>query len=182
MKYVIIIIFLFSSLKVVSQTSLDSLLFEKINNYRITNGLNEIFWDSNVYNASNHHSKYLKILNADSLKTIISHSEKIDVNNFDELLSVYDRFDKYIGKKYKYISENIASTLKKENFPIDNLVDIIFNQWKMSIKHNEILLNPYMKFGACSIIISTKEFYSSSKEYKKKILMQKSFATLNVFY
>jgi len=77
-KYYIFII----SFNLNAQTSLDSLMFNKINNYRESKGLFNIIWSDSVYKMSNHHSKYLMIINQDSTKSIITHTEEIDAINF----------------------------------------------------------------------------------------------------
>jgi len=180
MKQIIIILLSLFTTQLVAQTNLDSMLFNKINEYRISNGLNEIAWDSKIFKVSNHHSTYLSILNSDSLKTIITHTEDANVKGFDELKEFYDRFEKYAPRKGAYTAENVTGTLKKKNFPTEDLIDIIFDKWKMSKKHNAIMLNPKLKYGACSIVVFVKGFYTSSKNYVKPITMQRSFATLNV--
>jgi len=180
MKTIFIIISLLFASQFSAQTKLDSMLFNKVNEYRLSNGLDKIVWDDNIYKASNHHSTYLKLLNYDSLKTTITHSENVDVKDFEELIEFYDRFDKYAPRKNVYTAENVTGTLKKKNFLIENLVDIIFDKWKTSSKHNAIMLSSNIKSGACSIVVFTKGFYTSSKDYTKPIEMQRSFATLNV--
>lgn len=180
MKTIIYIILFIINLNLSAQTKLDSMLFNKINEYRVSNGVNEIAWDTNIFKAANHHSTYLKLLNYDSLKTTITHTENVDVDGFDELLEFFDRFDKYTDKRNIFIAENITGTLRKKTFEVEKIVDIIINNWKNSIEHNKIMLSKDAKYGACSIVVFTKGFYSASKDYTKQIEMQRSFATLNV--
>lgn len=180
MKTLFIIISILFASQFSAQTNLDSMLFNKVNEYRLSNGLDKIVWDDNIYKAANHHSTYLKLLNYDSLKTVITHTEDVDVKDFEELLNSSDRFKKYTDKINVFTAENVTGTLNVKTFEVEKIIDIIFDKWKSSSKHNAIMLSSNIKFGACSIVVFTKGFYTSSKDYTKPIEMQRSFATLNV--
>jgi len=179
MKRILSIILFMISFGLNAQTTLDSALFDKINEYRVSNGVSEIAWDTNIFKAANHHSTYLKLLNYDSLRTFITHSEAIRLDDFEELMYFTDRFKKYVPSKCILISENITGTLKHRNFPEEKLVDIIFNNWKKSKKHNGIMLSPKLKKGACSIVVFVNYFHFSPESQVKPIELQKSFATIN---
>lgn len=115
MKKIISILFLFVPLFLFSQTKLDSLVFEKINEYRISKGVFPLVWDTCSYKASKHHALYLsnmifplngdmKILNY--LSTCGSdgnfrwHLEDTIVKNFiDTVRTSDDRENKFF--KYK---------------------------------------------------------------------------------
>ena len=179
MKKVLSIILLIISFSASAQTSLDSLMFSKINEYRVSNGVAEISWDTNVFKASNHHSTYLKLLSKDSLKTTITHYEKIDVDSIDEIFGINDRLIYYAGIKDRFYGENITGTIKSENYPDKGLVDIMFNNWVKSKQHNEIMLNKDAKFGACSIVTLVNDFKTTVDG--KTIRLKKCFATLNLY-
>lgn len=180
MKKIFITILLLFASQLSAQTKLDSMLFNKINEYRVFNRVNSLQWDTNIFKVSNHHSTYLKLLNYDSLKTTITHTEDVDVKDFEELINSSDRFDKFTNKIDVFIGENVTGTLKIKTFDAEKIVDIVFNKFKNSIEHNKIMLSENAKYGACSIIVFTKGFYTSSDDYTKPIEMQRSFVTLNV--
>ena len=46
-------------LNVYSQTTLDLKVFEKINEYRVENGLNELKWDDATYKSTRVHTEYM---------------------------------------------------------------------------------------------------------------------------
>lgn len=184
MKRIIYIILLLISINLNAQTKLDSMLFNKINEYRVSNGVNIIEWDTNIFKAANHHSTYLKLLNYDSVKTTFTHTENVNVDDFDELLEFFDRFDKYTDKRNVFTAENVGGAIRKKTFPVEKIVDIIFNGWKNSIEHNKTMLNKGIKYGACSTVVFTKCFYILANITAdipiKSVELQKSFSTLNV--
>jgi len=181
MKTLFIIILSLFTTQLVSQTNLDSLLFNKVNDYRILNGLDKIMWDNDIYKAANHHSTYLTLLNSSPEKAIISHIEKIDFNDFEELYGLYERYGKYVSRQTKYIAENVTGTkvFEKNFYSDEKIADITFSKWKSSSKHNSIMLSPKTKYGACStiVVISEREFILENGI--RKISMQRSFSTLD---
>ena len=182
MKGIFSIILFIISFGLNAQTDLDSLLFDKVNEYRESNGLNSLAWDSNVYKMANHHSVYLKILNQDSTKSIITHLEDVDVEEFEEMLYPNDRFKKYVNNKFDFRGENVGGVLKNRKTSNEKLVDLIFESWKTSSEHNQLMLNPKTKFGACSVEVLMKKFYITYKGKRILAPMKKCFATLNFHY
>jgi uncharacterized protein YkwD len=184
MKILILIILFFIGNKLIAQTQLDSILFNKINEYRVSNGVGKIIWSNDVFNMSNHHTSYLNLLNSDSTKTIAGHEENIDLESFEEC-TFQDRFKRYINDKPHSISENVASIELKKKHTDAELAEMIFKQWKESPPHNETMLTPNVKFGACSVVINPKTFISkyTSKNYGTITLppFKKGFATFNVY-
>lgn len=178
MKKVIGIILFIISFSLNAQTKLDSMLFDKVNDYRESQGISRLMWDNDVYKAANHHSTYLKLINKDSLKTVMTHAESKNVEGFEELMYFTDRISKYVKRDCILSSENITGTLKGPRFPEEKLVDIIFENWKKSKKHCKIMLSTEVKSGACSIVVFVGDFYLTV-ENKKSVKMQKSFATIN---
>ena len=59
MKTKLLLLFLFISISGICQTKLDTLLFNKINEYRKSKHLKVFIWDTNAYKASKHHTEYL---------------------------------------------------------------------------------------------------------------------------
>jgi len=163
MKTIIIFALTFIvSLSIMAQTSLDSLLFEKINIYRTANGLPELSWDTAVYKMSKHHTLYLnqyaKQNNFNIM--IIGHNETNDIEGFEEINLMSDRFNKYVGVNYNHIVENVSGggkigVLTKSNSlnstNKDLIVNYIIKSWINSPKHNQALLSNKIIYGACSI-------------------------------
>ena len=141
-----------------SQTKYDSLLFEKINEYRVSKGLNELIWDNDLFKASEHHSNYLVNLNKipndtvyenNDMWILLGHAENKNVRGIKKLKSPTDR-TKYYLKGDVFVGENVffASILKMNEF----IVDQILKNWISSKLHNEFLLNENIKYGSNSII------------------------------
>jgi uncharacterized protein YkwD len=135
------------SLVASGQTSLDTMLFNKINEYRVSKKLKEIKWDTIGYKAARHHSQYL------NGKNFISHYE--DSIIYKSMESRYE----YFGGKTDRLSEIIALGCCNvhDNDPslLDKLAEEILNLWKKSPPHNRIILDPANTSGggsnACTI-------------------------------
>jgi uncharacterized protein YkwD len=147
----IIILFLLAIQFVSAQTKLDSLVFEKVNQYRIENGLKEFKFDSVCFKASKHHTSYL-------VKTgRVGHSE-------DSLKEPKDRM-KVFDKKNKWtiICEVALSTKPRNIKDIDidineKLATDVVNGWKSSKDHNNILLDKNCSFSGVSCFIIKRPF------------------------
>ncbi|MDP2692789.1 MAG: CAP domain-containing protein [bacterium] len=155
---IITIIFTFLSAR--AQSDVEKLLFSDINKYRVSKGLQTLKWDSSAYNASKHHANYLSIINnTKNHAGLISHDEKIDIENFQEY-NVDDRIKFFIPKNKNNV-ENVASGgvpnfLGKENVTSQDSVisKIIFDMWKTSKGHNINMKVKNFNLGACAISYS----------------------------
>jgi uncharacterized protein YkwD len=129
----------------ISQTSLDSLCLDKINNYRKSNSKSVFTWNNIAYNAANHHSHYLK----DSTD-VLTHHESVLINPKDRLV--------FFGGKYSYVAENVL--VVSLNFSeSDKLSEIqekisseVLDTWVNSPSHNKILLSQTQLAGVSSAI------------------------------
>ena len=161
MKKLIMILFLtFIWFNLFSQTKYDSLLFEKINEYRVSNGLNELIWNEEVYNMSVHHSTYLSLQtdsiidDKDSIIAYAGHKEN-QKDNFLQLKTLKDRFNKYVKNKNDIMcwGENFYFGTYDTNIrDMFYIIEKIMDGWKTSRGHNEFLLDKNIIYGACSII------------------------------
>ena len=137
------------SLVASGQTSLDTMLFNKINEYRVSKKLKEIKWDTIGYKAARHHSQYL------NGKNFISHYE--DSASYKDMDNRYE----YFGGKTDRLSEIIALGCLNihDNEPCrwDKLADEILNLWKKSPPHNRILLDPTNSSGGGSNAFTIRE-------------------------
>jgi uncharacterized protein YkwD len=151
-----ILILLLLSISCFAQTKLDSLVFNKVNEYRASKGLSKISWDTAAFKASKCHSDYLEGLAAKTNYTVITagHSE-----NAKGLEDAEDRFI-HFGGKTKYVGEIVlinSSNLKDNDADkLDKLATSLVKQWKDSPKHNEIMLTPNFNFGGISCKIITR--------------------------
>jgi hypothetical protein len=180
MKKFLSILFLFVYFSGFSQTKLDSLVFERINEYRIESGVPALMWGSDMYKVSNHHALYL--LNMISplvgkpeilkiLKYLWSsgdngelrwHLEDTIVGNFvDTLKTVDDRILKFTTSfsedSVKLSNENV---LENAHVGIDlekGAIDIV-NFWIKSKDHNENLLEPSSKYGSVSVVYMDEDY------------------------
>jgi uncharacterized protein YkwD len=139
MKKILTIIILLLSILGFSQTKLDSLVFTKVNQYRIEKGLKEVKFDTATFKAAKHHTSYLYRKNLDIWPNSISgHTE-------DTLVDFTNRYEFYAPKKrYLHIAE-VALSISK-NYKVDDTTILekmsteIIEGWKSSPKHNKILL------------------------------------------
>lgn len=156
MKAIISILLLLSiHAKAFNEFELNSKLLRAINEYRISNGLDTLEYDSICNNAAIHHSNYLSKLG------ILTHDELLDVDSFNEIDTLENRF---IGLTESYIvGENIMLISDTASRSLDNIVKVTMNGWKNSKEHNDLLLDPGMNKAA--INFSTSSFLAYFEEY-----------------
>ena len=163
MKTLVLISFYLLSISCFCQTKIDSILFDKINKYRISKNLNELKWDTISYKSSNLHTLYLQN------KNISSHYE-----DSQQLKTPSDRF-KYFGGKNN-VNEIITGVYKNyidnELLIYDKLMNITLDNWIKSKPHNDILTNPSLKYGGCSTTVLISE---------QGIKNCKNYSTISVF-
>jgi len=134
-------------------------LFNKINHYRDSLGLNKLVWDTSTYKMASHHAKYITIINSTPYnKGILTHKENvdnIDIPGFEEINTLDDRSKKFINKPYVYFAENCAITSVTKKVKISQSV---FTAWLNSKEgHKQIMELKDVKIAACSIQIYEME-------------------------
>ena len=150
MKNPLILIFsLFISISY-GQSKLDSLVFEKINQYRSSKSIPVIKWDSDIWKASNHHASYLRKLNGKFILKI-SHYEKIDLDSIKTLNNPNDRISFYTEFKGGSECVNSTATNRLKNNDINRVAYEILDSWKKSPPHNKGILDKDLKFGAICV-------------------------------
>lgn len=178
----LILLFLFLSLSTFSQTKLDTLLFNKVNEYRVSKNLKELKWDTSAYKATKHHTLYLAENKFNSPKFFLELTKKDRYSTSSIIIKSLkyphredsiifnlpsDRY-KYYGGNYNYIGEIIAGMNKSiksdDSLKFEKLSIEILNGWKNSPEHNKILLIPNITKGGCSTIIEIIE--QGIKNYK----------------
>lgn len=65
------------------QFELEKLILEKVNEFRISEGLLAVKWNDKVYDAAYHHAYYLT-----DREISLSHNEDYDKVNFTELMKI----------------------------------------------------------------------------------------------
>lgn len=162
MKNLLTIIFIFISVFVMAQTKLDTLVFNKVNEYRIANGLNKIKWDTAAYKASKYHSNYLESLSAKNNYTVVitGHSEKS--KGFED---ASNRFVKFNGKVKpinggvwlgEIVQTNAKNYKDNDSLKLAKLATEIVEDWKQSPEHNKIMLTSGYNFGGVSCKVVTQ--------------------------
>lgn len=144
MKTLATLIFIFATLILSAQTSLDKRVFKKINEYRDSLCLPKLEWDSCAYKAAEYQSIYMKYANG-----VVGHSNK---NKGFE--NTKDRY-KNAGGKNTLLLEEICNATNKNYKAIDTLIEEklaveIVSLWKKSPDHNAIMIEPRVKYGGCS--------------------------------
>jgi uncharacterized protein YkwD len=140
-----ILLFLFS-LSLLAQTSIDSLVLIKVNQYRNSKGLESVIFSDVNFKSASHHTNYMV------KNSVITHSE-------DTLVDPSDRL-KFYGCTFTNFGENILLTNKnfKSNDPEmnDKIATEIVNIWKKSPGHNKILLDKRFRYIGTSTALETR--------------------------
>ena len=144
MKKIITISFLLIQLVVSAQTKIDTLVFNKVNEYRVSMNLNPLKWDTTCFKASNIHTKYIKRTNK------LSHTE-------DTLVNPQDRLKFFDNKgKWTMINEVCVFTQTrniKGEVDYDRLATDVVEGWKSSKLHNEALLDKNCSFSGVGCFV-----------------------------
>jgi hypothetical protein len=160
-RFVVCILLSFNSIFIAHcQTSDETALFNKINHYRDSLGLNKLIWDTSVYKMAYHHTEYLCLLNSKNngkvIKSQLGHTEEVDIPDFDEFKTTIDRGkkfakDKFVKNKYFSFAENCCLSTVSKNEK-NNIHNSIFKIWLESKKgHKEIMESKDLIGAACSI-------------------------------
>jgi uncharacterized protein YkwD len=146
MKKIISILFLFLSVSVFAQTKLDSLVLVKVNEYRVSKGLNKVQFDIVSYKSAENQASYL--FKNDS---IVGH----DQNNigFETPGKRYIYFGGNVNASTAEVCNTVNTNLKVDND--DNLAKLIVDAWKNSFEHNKILIDAKYKFAGVSTKVTT---------------------------
>jgi uncharacterized protein YkwD len=151
-----------------AQTKLDSLVFVKVNEYRVSLGLNKVEFDTACYKAADCQATYQMANN------VCGHTQKSP--GFETL----DKRLKYFGRKnYMFAGEVCAAVPVNgrvtDTTVYDRLATAIVEGWKHSPSHNEVLMDPKYKYAgvSCKLQITSSGF--------KNILHYFSFDSMEFF-
>jgi len=167
-KIFLIPFFLVVSLTLISQTSLDYLLFEKCNNYRTSNGLKRWVWSDKAFEPAEHHTNY-------QVKTgKMGHDENTITPRPTSRLDYYDI-------DWVYSGENCA-VVCASGYSEEYIANRIFQLWRESPTHNDVLLNPDgANVGAISCKKGNKYSWDDSGKYKWVFCTLTVYKELNSF-
>ncbi len=146
MKNILTIIILLITLSsMFSQTKLDSVVFEKVNEYRISKGFKSLGWDITCYKAAKVHTNYLFRTGK------VGHKE-------DTLVDPKDRL-RYVDSKGKWTIINevaISTNINIKDDSIDKIAILIVNGWKNSKLHNDVILDSVSLFSGVECILKIR--------------------------
>ena len=169
-KILLILLLLFTKLSF-SQTSLDYMLFDKINQYRVSQNMNALTWSPFIWTVSNQHTLY------QSKAAYMGHRELIDVEGYVEVNKLFSRFEEkgvynaFPNTTTITVAENCLVMDSKNDPDMEKLCYWMLQMWISSPPHKATLLNPNYKYGAVSCIYGTV--------YKEEVLPW-IYSTLNV--
>jgi len=142
-------------------SDLDILLFYKVCKYRERNGLKCWKWDNRVWKVAKSHSEY------QAANGYMGHDGGSAAKRF-----AGQRFTHY-GIDWTYVGENCAVTDSKGK-DIIQIADRILELWKLSPRHNELLLSTNSEFIGISCINGTDYKWSHNYHWW-------TYTTLNVY-
>ena len=146
MKTYAAILFLFINLAGFCQTKIDTLVFEKINNYRASKHLHKLVWNDTCTIAAKAHVSFLNSVSQ------LSHSKR----------------DPGVGEVICDMSGVFDNSDSAESKFADRIVDA----WKSSKKHNAIILNKKIKsMGVSSQISKNKTGFVNKSQLKGKTVV-----------
>ena len=137
------------------QFELEKIIFKKVNEFRVSEGLSPVKWNDKVYDAANHHALYI------SKRGIqVSHYEiksVYDKENFVEMERAQDRI-----KHYYHENAWGVECINDINFvwykgDLEKIAEWTVNAWINSPDHRKGLLfkspsGTGLKFGAVSVL------------------------------
>jgi len=129
MKKIITILLSLLTLVSYSQTELDMLAFNTLNEYRVEHGVKPLIFDSTIWIAAQHHSTYLSENGyPDNYVCTSGHHEL-------ELVEFTDRL-RYYGVKWAGTAVECVTSWGGDNNDVENAIRVI-NQWDSSPSHKE---------------------------------------------
>jgi uncharacterized protein YkwD len=148
-------------LNVYSQTPLESKVFQKINDYRVENGLHKLKWDDATYKSTVVHTKYM-VNNSE-----LCHTEDSETPRFTSRLMLFQ------DKSYIIGNENVSRvSINGIEDSIDKIADKILYSWKRSSSHNSVMLSGGLIIGAvsCGDGIIIEDNYTFKMKYSTFVI------------
>ena len=176
MKNIITILLLILTITSYSQTELDMLAFESLNEYRIEHGVEPLGFDTAVWEAAQHHSVYLGENGYPNKYVCSSGHLELELVNFSDRLKHFDV--KWTGTGGECIATWSGKRTNEES------VTQVIHQWDGSPSHKKGLLKTDVTRMAISIVAvpinCDVSFIYKGKEYGNKFTGVRYFATFLV--
>ena len=138
MRYIITLILIITTFLSYSQTKLDSLILNEINDYRLSKGIERVDFDTIAFKCASLQSDTMLV------KGYVGH------NNYGEFKTLPDRFKFFGGdiRNYKIaeVCNFISINVKNDSTYLQKIALKVVNSWKGSEEHNRKLLNPEYNF------------------------------------
>tara|TARA_R110000824_G_scaffold153953_1_gene325854 strand:+ start:1233 stop:1769 length:537 start_codon:yes stop_codon:yes gene_type:complete len=132
MKKLITILLLLLTLVSYSQTELDMLTFNALNDYRIEHGVEPLVFDSNVWEAAQHHSTYLSENGYPNNYVCTSGHHELELVEFTDRL-------RYYGVKWVGTAVECVTSYGGDGNDVEDAIYVI-GQWDSSPSHKEGML------------------------------------------
>lgn len=151
MRYIITPILIINTFLSYSQTKLDSLILNEINDYRLRNGVERVDIGTIAFKCASVQSD-----------TILSKGYVTHANS-GELKILSDRLKFFGGKTRNFKIAEICNLVSvgDTNY-IQKIAVKIVNSWKSSEKHNRILIDPEYNFVGVSSKIHLNHAYTTA--------------------
>ena len=94
----------------------EKLIFNMVNSYRVSQGLEEVTWSDKVYESAYHHSSYMSNKGVE-----FEHTEVVDVEGHEEINDAQQRIRKYCGE-YSWGTECMAGLPLISGFQMNLLI------------------------------------------------------------
>tara|TARA_R110000851_G_scaffold69138_1_gene154987 strand:+ start:922 stop:1458 length:537 start_codon:yes stop_codon:yes gene_type:complete len=144
MKKILTILLLILTISSYSQTKLDMLTFNALNEYRIERGVKPLVFDSTVWKAAQHHSTYLSQNDYPSNYVCSSGHNELELVEFTDRL-------RYYGVKWSGTGGECVATWGCRGSNEKNAVQVI-GQWDGSPSHKEGMLEKDVTRVAISLV------------------------------
>jgi uncharacterized protein YkwD len=149
------------TLNVYSQTDLELAVFQKINEYRVENGLHNLKWDDATYKSTQIHTEYMV------KDGKLSHTEDSETPKFTNRLMLFQDNSFIVG------NENVSRvSINGIEDSIDKIADKILYSWKRSSSHNSVMLSGGLIIGAisCGDGIIIEDNYTFKMKYSTFVI------------
>ena len=128
------------------QFELERLILEKVNEFRVSEGLLAVKWNDKVYDAAYHHAYYLT-----DREISLSHNEDYDKVNFTELMRAQDRIKHYYNESSWGIENLIGINFIWYKGDIEKIAEWVVNAWIDSPQHKRGMLFDSEGYGTLTL-------------------------------
>jgi uncharacterized protein YkwD len=157
MKKLITIFFFLLTLNSYGQTALDVVVFEKINEYRVENGVTELALDTSIYKAAYLHSKYLH-------DNGYPFNYPLSSGHYEKVLEKPSNRLREQGVLFLACGENIAcftsNLVSKDGWvDMEAVANYVLDMWINSPGHHRLMISPKPISGAIGVYIDSGKIF-----------------------